>query len=308
MSGNGKRNLVLGLAEDIGWADLRPFVESLGRSSFDGELRLFVAGVDDHALHHLHAAGVHVHAFRRVRLKHGTRVFHAHDPPLQRFRSERIARVYPSVTRVLALPARGRVAARARIAEPISIPCVSRYFRYYRFLTKNANLYGKVMVTDVRDVYFQRDPFDFEVGDALHCFLEHGGATLGSQRHNREWLQLAYGEDVLRALEGDRISCSGTTIGSCQAMLRYLRAMVEELVELPQFGGIDQAVHNYLIYTGRLPDARLHENSEAAVVTLAIVPKEEVLDALPDGFEHVNVFHQYDRHPPLARLLLERLQ
>lgn len=305
MGADGSKDLVLGLAEDYEWSSVQVFVDSLQRTAFDGELRLFVAGNSDETMARLRERDVVTQSYRRVRVVRGDRVFHPHDPPLQRFESKRIARFYPALTRALTLLARDRAAARARIAAPISVPSVSRYFRYYRHLARNVDRYRNVMVTDVRDVFFQHDPFAFDIGDQVHCFLE--GTTIGGQRHNREWVERAYGLDVARALADKPASCSGTTIGSSRAMLGYLRAMIEQLVALPQFSGMDQPVHNYLIHTGRLENVKLHENRDSPVATLATVPKEDVINALPDGFDHVNVFHQYDRHPPLTKLLLARL-
>lgn len=307
MGQDGRRDLVLGLAEDYEWSSVQVFVDSLQRTSFDGELRLFVSGCSDETTVRLRERNVDIEPYSRVRLVRGDRAFHPHDPPLQRYESKRIARFYPAITRGLTVFAKDRPAARARIIASSSLPSVSRYLRYYRYLARNVDRYRNVMVTDVRDVYFQLDPFAFDVGDRLHCFLEHEGTTLGGQRHNRDWLQRAYGMDVARALADEWASCSGTTIGSARAMLGYLRAMVEQLVALPQFDGIDQPAHNYLIYTGRLPNVELGKNFESAVATLSLVPKEDVIRALPHGLDHVNVFHQYDRHPPLTELLLARL-
>lgn len=307
MGSDGRKDLVLGLAEDYEWSNVRVFVDSLQRTPFRGELRLFVAGNSEETMVRLRERRVQTESYRRLRLVRGDRVFHAHDPPLQRYESKRVARFYPALTRGLTVLARDRPAVRARIATPISLPSVSRYFRYYRYLARNVERYRNVMVTDVRDVYFQHDPFAFDVGDHVHCFLEHEGTTLGNQRHNREWLQWAYGLEVARALADEQASCSGTTIGSARAMLGYLRAMTEQLVALPQFDGIDQPAHNYLIYTGRLPNVKLGKNGESAVATLSLVPKEDVIRALPHGLDHINVFHQYDRHPPLTELLLARL-
>ncbi len=187
----------------------------------------------------------------------------------------------------------------AWLAAPLSVPSVGRYLRYYRFLAAAPKgRYENVMLTDVSDVYFQSDPFGFEIGTQLNCFLEDAHETLSSEPANRYWLVTAYGEQVLDELGSRTISCSGVTIGPYRAILEYLRVMVNSLVGLRyQWHGIDQAVHNYLIYKGLVPAVKLVANGEGPVLTLGIVPPAEVAAALPDGYADVPILHQYDRHP-----------
>jgi hypothetical protein len=289
------------------WAELRPFVDSLRATSFDGEIRFFVAGLDAETSRRLQGQGVSLHRFRRLRLERDGRIFHAYDPPLSRFRSNRITRLYPPAIRTLGLVGIDRASARARLSAPLSIPHVSRYYHYYRYLSRRAGHYENVMLTDLRDVFFQRDPFAFQIGK-VHCFLEYEGETLGSHKGNRQWLRGVYGDNVLRRLADLPISCSGVTIGPVDGMLRYLRAMVNDLVSVPfQWAGVDQGVHNYVVHTGLAGDIAFAGNDRGPVATLAAVPKADVEAALPDGYAHVNVIHQYDRHPLLAEMLLRRL-
>lgn len=303
-----RKNLILGLAEGFDWEQLRPFVDSLARTSFDGEVHLFVGGTDKQTVATLRERGVLVHPYRRVRFERNGRVFHAYDPPLQRFRSSRITPLYPHVIRGLATFSTDRLAAGALLAAPLSLPYVARYFRFYRFLASSGPRYANVMVTDVRDVFFQRDPFDFDVGDAANFFLEDARHTLGSERYDREWLLTAYGDEALREL-GDRlISCSGITIAPRYAMLVYLRVMTAELLRLPrQTVGIDQGVHNYVIHKGLVPRARLIRNGEGPVFTVGLAPHEEIDAALDAACFDANVVHQYQHHARLAETLLQRL-
>lgn len=298
----------MGLAEGFGWEQLRPFVESLRRTPFAGELHLFVARTDAQTVEALRRAGVTVHPYRWLRFEQNGRVFHPYDPPLQRVRSSRVTPLYPSLIRGLGSLARDRLAARARLAAAISIPYVARYFRYYRFLASAGNRYENVMLTDVRDVFFQRDPFDFDVGEDAHFFLEDERYTLASERYDRDWLLTAYGEDTLRELGDKPISCSGVTIARSAPMLGYLRVMTEQLLELPrQTAGIDQGVHNYVIHKGLVPRARLVRNGEGAVFTVGLVPPADVDAAIDEGRLDANVFHQYQHHARLAGILLRQL-
>jgi hypothetical protein len=298
-------NLILGLAENLRWEQLRPFVESLARTSFAGELHLFAGGTDALTAERLRGHGVFVHPYRRIRLERNGRVFHAYDPPLRRLHSERLTTLYPAVISGLSA---GRLRARARLAGAISIPYVARYFHYHRFLLESGERYENVMLTDVRDVFFQRDPFGFEIGDQANCFLEDERHTLASEKFDRAWILSAYGEETLAELGQKPISCSGITIGPRDAMQAYVGVMVEELLRLRhQFAGIDQGVHNYVLYKGLVPGARLVRNGDGPVYTVGLVPHAEIDAALEAGGLDSNVVHQYPHHARLRETLLARL-
>jgi hypothetical protein len=93
------------------------------------------------------------------------------------------------------------------------------------------------------------------------------------------------------------------TIGPTELVVGYLRVMVEFLLRLRlQTTGLDQAVHNYVLHSKRVPSALLVPNGAGIVATLGIVPAEDV-----DPLLGAAVLHQYDRHPALSASLLEAL-
>jgi hypothetical protein len=309
MRSTEQTNLVLGLSENLRWDQLRPFVDSLTRTSFSGEVHLFVARTSDETIGRLRERGVIVHPYRHLRFERNGRVFDAFDPPLRRFQTARISSLYPTVIRALGGLSKDPLAARARLAAPISIPHVARYFHFYRFLADPRNRrYENVMLTDVYDVFFQRDPFDFDIDGRVNFFLEDESQTLGSERYHRDWLLTAYGEETLRELSDKPISCSGTTIAARDGMFTYLHAMTQELLRLPrQTVGIDQGVHNYVIHRGLIPRARLVDNGSGAVFTVAHVPPSDIEAAIDEGRLNTNVVHQYQHHARLQEMLLARL-
>jgi hypothetical protein len=309
MKGAKRPSVILGMAEGFDWEGLQPFVESIRRTSFSGEVHLFVAGVDDRTMDILRHKGIVLHPFTRIRFERGGRVFHPYDPPLRRFYSAKLAALYPPILHTLASPSRDPLTAQARLAAPISIPYVARFLRYYRFLRSTGTRYANVMLTDVRDVFFQRDPFDFDVGDSVNCFLEDESRTLATEPHNRNWLVEAYGKAVLRTLGDKAISCSGVTIGPRERILAYLEVMTRELLKLShQATGIDQGVHNYVLHQGLVPSVRLIRNGEGPVLTLALVPRPEIEAAMEKGSLDANVLHQYYRHPRLSAALLGQVR
>lgn len=305
-----RKNLVLGIAEGMEWEHLEMFVRSLRQTSFDGEVRIFVAGASKPTLRALRAYGVYVHSYHRGQLRIRGRVIHLHDPPLKRFGSGLLGDFYRGLIRAAPLVVRDPERGMALLAAPISPPAVARYFRYYRFLSKRADQYANVMLADTRDVFFQTNPFEFQLMDRLLCFLEHPAFTLGTQEYNRYHITRLFGEATMQDVEHLPICNSGVVIGSSRAVLVYLRAMVDCLFGMVGMGRSvrsDQAVHNVVVHTQLAPDIMMMPYGEGPVINLAITPEEEVAAALPDGYSAYNVIHQYDRHRQLRQLLTKRL-
>jgi hypothetical protein len=84
---------------------------------------------------------------------------------------------------------------------------------------------GPVLVMDVRDAYFQLDPFGPGSPPiaGLQVFQEHASQTTG------HWLV----RPIVKACKGiefvEPMLCSGTTIGTRAAVLKYLEAMYAEM-------------------------------------------------------------------------------
>jgi hypothetical protein len=84
---------------------------------------------------------------------------------------------------------------------------------------------GPVLIMDVRDSYFQLDPFGPGSGPikGLQVFEEHPSQTTG------HWLVKNIVEQCKDTSFIKPMLCSGTTIGTRAAMLKYLEAMYEEM-------------------------------------------------------------------------------
>ena len=158
------------------------------------------------------------------------------------------------------------------------------------------------MLSDVRDVIFQRDPFDFEFADSLCVFLEDDREVMKDCPHNSAWLKTAYGEKTLLELGDNVASCSGVTIGTTAEVMNYLELMVDQMLRLKfHASGMDQGVHNYLLYEEKIENVRLFPNRRGPVFTMGkTVDLPTRFDA--EGFV-VNengtvphVLHQYERH------------
>ncbi|EGB14373.1 hypothetical protein DND132_1160 [Pseudodesulfovibrio mercurii] len=257
------RTLVLGLAAGYHYGDVRPFLASLDRAAYAGDLVLFVSET--------------------------TR-------DLERLRAHG-AELLPMVRR----------------PGLEDVPCNAlRYFLYLDFLKGADVRWERILISDVRDVVFQRDPFTFAWPDGLCCTLEDPSATVGSCPFNGRWVREHLGAEALNRIADRPVSCSGTTVADHAAMVAYLERMTGRLLP-PSTGecmaGYDQGVHNYLIHTGALGDPTLFDNT-GPILTLAQTRGEPEVNGRGEVLNRAgrvaHLIHQYDRKPSLFRMIRER--
>ncbi len=309
-----RRSLILGAAVGYRWAQIAPFVRSLRDSGCQAEVVLLVGRIDEAT-----RRGFSEHAITALPVH---RVVTRLPPHIARKRFNRrwvgwLHRALPRLVGASEDPASARNALLARTAAWFHHPACSRYFAYYRYLRPRAGRYDLVLTTDVRDVLFQADPFAPEwrpPGGVL--FLEHE-ATHGHEPGNDMWVDMGFGAEGRAALQGRRVTCSGLTLAPAALMLAYLASMTREIAcrtsRLSGHDGVDQGVHNWLHWTGRLPGFSLKENFEGPVLTmhgmpgslLHADPRNRLVD--PAG-RVIPVLHQYDRHPALAHLWARYLE
>jgi hypothetical protein len=130
---------------------------------------------------------------------------------------------------------------------------------------------GPVMLTDVRDVYFQSNPFGLGQPEisGLQVFEEHPEMT------TEHWLVDWPVGDCKGVHLKKPMLCSGTTIGTRDAMDNYLNKMYEEMqrwINDPKCRFItladDQSIHNWLYYNGDLKNAVAIKHRQGLVNTV----------------------------------------
>jgi len=192
-------------------------------------------------------------------------------------------------------------------------PACDRFFIYQNYLDLNKDL-KRVFLTDSRDVIFQASPF---VNALPHLYLYSEPKNIQDCRLNSSWISHTYGEDALTELNNFPILCAGTTLGSYDLIKDYLKNICQELqlqsnLNKSMTWGVDQAIHMYLYYSGKLPSATIRQHGFSEVQTLH---HEEKFIFDKDCFllnlngERVNVLHQYDRHKqffPIFNQMLNR--
>jgi len=187
-----------------------------------------------------------------------------------------------------------------------------RYFLYLGFLRGLGHEYGNIFILDVRDVIFQRNPFSFPWAEGLNCTLEDRCMTIGECPHNSHWIRQHQGQDALAQVADQPISCSGTTVGDHESMMRYLEVMTSRLIPFKggeRIAGYDQGVHNVLLHTGELENVTLHDNG-GPILTLGYTKGEPRYDhegyVLNESGERAHIVHQYDRKPELFKAVRGR--
>lgn len=187
-----------------------------------------------------------------------------------------------------------------------------RFFLYRDFLETCGTVFPKILVTDVRDVIFQRDPLGFAWPEGLSITLEDRRMRVEDCPYMRRWTTDHLGEKAWRDMADRPISCSGTVVGDHDAMLGYLDRMLERL--LPHeaakgMAGYDQGVHNHLLYDGAFGTVSTFDNY-GPILTLGYREGEPERghngEILAENGEPAVIVHQYDRHPKLFREVRER--
>ena len=288
-------NLILGLCANYTTDQLAPFVKSLRSTEFRGEVAFFIDRLSDTTIQFLHTHDCRTIPFRQFRHFRGAqsvrrvlarvfRAFWSHSPP-----PERVRRLVTQFWNCMA----------------------ARFFVYESYLRQMDGRFEKVMLTDVRDVVFQRDPFEFSMAGRL-CAFQESLPRIGDDYFNSQWIKDAFGRKVYERLCDCPVYCAGVTIGSASGVGDYLHTMTRYLLSRVGLAGYDQGVHNYLIHTGRMEDVVCYRNWMGPVLTLGAVATSDIRMSA-DGIlrnldgEIANVIHQYDRQPTIAPHVLKRI-
>ena len=182
-----------------------------------------------------------------------------------------------------------------------------RHFLYYDYLLRHPGKFENVFLTDVRDVIFQRNPFDYLTADALYVAVET--QTIAECSWTSNWITAGYPGNVLAAIRDNQVICAGTTMGPTAKVLHYLKAILTEVTTVPDaMNCVDQGILNVLLYTGALEPSVRMNNRDGVVATIGTAnPTALKFDSYGHLLDKTNapvaVIHQYDRHPSKIQLL-----
>ena len=176
----------------------------------------------------------------------------------------------------------------------------------------NVPPYKSVMFVDVRDTIWQDNVFTkaSALGVGLIAFSEQRPRTIRECGWNSKWVLACFGESGLEKVGDNVISCSGTVLGTWDDALAYA-GLVGDLIEARpdcEQLGIDQGIHNYLLFNGDLAKVvsslQILSNEEGFVVSVQSLPnirRNRMGQVVNENGEVAAVVHQYDRNPELVR-------
>lgn len=170
-----------------------------------------------------------------------------------------------------------------------------------------------VLLSDVRDVLFQANPFD-PMPRRLQFFVESEPMTLAQHGSNLRWLQAIVGAELAGTVADRPCVCAGTILGPRAGIVRMIRQMMLVLSiprkAVPAGFGADQATLNLLAHLDLIGEADIIPNRRH-VLTLGKTNLDAVsLDARgvirnADGSASA-IVHQYDRHAAINAAITER--
>ena len=287
-----KKTLILGTVKGLSLEEIRPFFLSLEKTGYRGDLAILVNSVDRTTLEFLQSRRISLVPFE-----------HASLGPLSKW--------FRRLSKIFLTQSQQEWSTRQMALARIYKNC-ARFFYYQSYLKQCGFNYDHVMLADVRDILFQRDPFDFEIPDGLSVFMEDRSRTIGTCISNSTWIRNGFGDAVLKELHDRPISCSGTTIGTVPALLDFLDRILPIFAAYQQSGTIDQATHNYILNKQPPERVRRFDNDSGPILTMANVDpanfrfNEAGLMVNATGRIY-NTLHQYDRFPELAKKLIATL-
>jgi hypothetical protein len=182
-----------------------------------------------------------------------------------------------------------------------------RYYLYCNYLETNLDRYNHVLLTDIRDVYFQLNPS--LAGWSENCItVAKEVVKVKDEYWNTKWILSKFGNQIYSQLENETVICSGTTYGPASQILDYLKDMVHYLFYVDYNHQIvnDQAVHNYLVHTGKITSISYTDNDKGPIMTLSFESHIQVNgenQILLKNGTVAPIVHQYDRHPGLVNLI-----
>lgn len=186
------------------------------------------------------------------------------------------------------------------------------------------NKYSRVLLIDVRDSYFQGDPFKIiprGVDDAFYVFKGVESVTIADCGWNGRWIKDCFGDKILGQVGRQDIICSGVSIGTMGVVYEYVKMMSSilmgskdsELSSQSKFptcerNGVDQGVHNVLVHKNLIRNITIQSHRDGNVVNMqgrtAVVDEMLVTSSKGDKYA---IVHQYDRYPDIQKALFKKV-
>ncbi|WHX98455.1 hypothetical protein [Neobacillus sp. DY30] len=182
-----------------------------------------------------------------------------------------------------------------------------RYYLFNNFLKKYGYRYNNVLLSDVRDVIFQIDPFKANwKSDSITVAKE--AKLLKENLWNTRWVLSKFGNYIYNQLQNEPIICAGTTYGPTNQILHYFNQMIHYLFYTDYVLNTDQAVHTYIVHTGKINPVTFSDNHHGPIMTLELENESDIKinenkQILLKNGDIAPIVHQFDRYPHLTNLV-----
>lgn len=204
---------------------------------------------------------------------------------------------------------------------------VLRFLSIYEFLRENHNQYKYVLTTDVKDVYFQNNPFthmdELFVGNNKKLIAGSEGIRYKDEPWGNTNLMQTYGAYIHNLFKDNEIYNVGTLAGYSEYVKDLVFNIFVNAVNRP-IPIVDQAVYNVLLNTQPYKDATLclKQNSGWAMQAGTTVDPSKIEEFRPfltedepifeDGViktkegKEFTIVHQYDRVPEWKKVVMKK--
>lgn len=134
-----------------------------------------------------------------------------------------------------------------KIAKEINCLFIDRFLVYKNYIEKSD--YDNFILTDITDVYFQRDPFLDLEKDTEYLYLISENILIKDAPWNFDMIKNLYGTEIANALGHKKVINSGVIAGSKNNIINLCHAIVNEynIINKP-FVGADQGILMKIAY------------------------------------------------------------
>ena len=136
---------------------------------------------------------------------------------------------------------------------------LDRFYIYKKFLLEHSN-YEYVLHTDILDVFFQENPFNYIKKDLIISSEE---VKIFNQSWNSKTIKSIYGDFIYNKIKHQDVLCSGVIGGPYNKFLDFCNTVIKESEKYSflNFYGMDQPIIQKLIYFDKIQIKILnHEN------------------------------------------------
>jgi len=300
---SNQKNIIIGSATGYKPELISDFINSLNKTDFKGILFLIIYAEQ---LKEYEQAFSHIERFKVNFKVSNIGKFKSKSKYSGLYRFKNIRNIVKQILNLTV--SENNTASKIRGLKIVGYPHVSRFFEYQEILKSDTTIQN-VLLTDVRDVFFQSNPFE-NIEKGLFVGMENPAFSIETEEYNKKWIIDAYGIDFYNEVKTNQVSCSGVTIGDYQSIDTYVDKMIEEFCKQPYKKMseriYDQAMHNKLLLCKQLETVHYCQPFKSRIVTLGLYPFSQILmnstGLIVDvDNQIISIVHQHDRHPEILK-------